>query len=251
MKAKKKKLLRCVIVTLLFLLAAAAVYFFQFSQCGYLMTVKYRPSFEKIADCVYINKDYAGDRQEMLDLIRQAEERDSAFFGELNFHDETTFIICDDKKLISKLGEDHATPTFFVPSKKHYICISDEYLKLDILAHEITHAELHTRLSKNALKRIPTWFDEGLATQNDYREQYSEEQWTIQTDNGKNAVALEDMDTPAEFYAGEAEDKRFRYLNAKHELAGWMSEHGQQGLLELFDELNNGTDFAAAYGKSN
>ena len=80
------------------------------------------------------------------------------------------------------------------------------------------HAELRSRLSAKAQKAIPTWFDEGLALQNDYRERYSEAQWIAQTDNGKNTVALEDMDTPAEFYAGEAEDRRFRYLNAKHEL---------------------------------
>ena len=63
----------------------------------------------------------------------------------------------------------------------------------------------------------------------------------------KNIIALEDMDAPAEFYAGEAGDRRFRYLNAKHELAGWIEKHGQQGLTELLDELNNGTDFAFAY----
>ena len=51
------------------------------------------------------------------------------------------------------------------------------------------------------------------------------------------------MDTPVEFYAGEAEDRRFRYLNAKHELAVWMTAHGQQGLLELLDRLNGGADF--------
>ena len=55
------------------------------------------------------------------------------------------------------------------------------------------------------------------------------------------------MDTPAEFYAGEAEDRRFRYLNAKHELDVWMTVHGQHGLLELFDKLNGGADFTTAY----
>ena len=57
----------------------------------------------------------------------------------------------------------------------------------------------------------------------------------------------EDMDTPAEFYAGEAEDRRFRYLNAKHELDVWMTAHGQHGLLELLDRLNGGADFITAY----
>ena len=85
--------------------------------------------------------------------------------------------------------------------------------------------------------------------QNDYREIYSEEQWISQTDNGKSVIPLEDMDTPAEFYAGEAMDRRFRYLNAKHELHVWLSVHGQQGLLELIDKLNDGEDFDMAYGR--
>ncbi len=84
--------------------------------------------------------------------------------------------------------------------------------------------------------------------QNDYRERYSEAQWTQQTNNGENAVALEDMDTPSEFYAGEAEDRRFRYLIAKHELGVWMKSRGQQGLLELLEKLNDGIDFNTAYG---
>ena len=179
--------------------------------------------------------------------IEQAKDRVRTFFGDVRFQDETIFIISDDEKLTRKLGEDHGTVIFYFPSETYYICISDEYLELDILAHEITHAELHTRLSTEAQKRIPTWFDEGIALQNDYREKYSEAQWITQTDNGKNAVALEDMDTPAEFYAGKAEDRRFRYLNAKHELDVWMTTHGQHGLLELLDRLNGGADFTTAY----
>ncbi len=180
-------------------------------------------------------------------MIEQAKDRVRTFFGDVLFQDKTFFIICDDEKLTRKLGEDHGTVILSFPTEAHYICISDEYLELDILAHEITHAELRSRLSAEAQKATPTWFDEGLALQNDYREQYSEAQWIAQTDNGKNMVALEDMDTPAEFYAGEAEDRRFRYLNAKHELDVWMTAHGQHGLLELLGRLNGGVDFTTAY----
>ena len=247
MKTKKKK--RFLMISVILFLGTAAVYFFQFTHFGYLMTVPFRPAFIEIAGHIYVNKNNALDHRKILDLIEQAKERDRAFFGELRFLDETIFVICDDEKLTRKLGEDHATVICSVPFKQHYICVSDEYLELDILAHEITHAELHTRLTTNTYQRIPTWFDEGLATQNDYREQYSEEQWILQTDNGKNTVALQDMDTPAEFYAGTAEDRRFRYLNAKHELAVWMEAHGRKGLLELLEKLNDGADFHTAYGK--
>ena len=245
MRAKKKR--DFLFITILLILAAVVVAVFQFTQFGYLTTVPYRSAFTEIASHVYINRDYTGDQQELLEMIEQAKDRVRTFFGDVRFQDETIFIICDDEKLTRKLGEDHGTVIFYFPSETHYICISDEYLELDILAHEITHAELHTRLSAEAQKAIPTWFDEGIALQNDYREKYSEAQWTQQTDNGKNAVALEDMDTPAEFYAGKAEDRRFRYLNAKHELDVWMTAHGQHGLLELLDRLNGGADFTTAY----
>ena len=246
MRAKKKRVL--LVITLLLILAAVVLAVFQFTQFGYLTTVPYRSAFTEIASHVYINRNYAGNQQELLEMIEQAKDRVRTFFGDVLFQDETIFIICDDEKLTRKLGEDHGTVIISFPTEAYYICISDEYLELDILAHEITHAELRSRLSAKAQKTIPTWFDEGIALQNDYRERYSEAQWVEQTNNGENAVALEDMDTPSEFYAGGAEDRRFRYLNAKHELNVWMTSHGQQGLLELLEKLNDGADFNTAYG---
>lgn len=248
-KSKKKKIILFTLLAVLLLLIAAAVWFFQFTHSGYQMTVPFRPSYEEIAENVYINKNYAGAKAEVLDLIAQAKERDTAFFGELQGTDETVLIICDDKQLLKKLGGEKETGTILFPVRRHYICISDEYLNLDIVSHELTHAELHSRLNNKALRNIPTWFDEGLATQNDYREQYSAEEWEKQTDHGTKALTPEDMDTPEEFYAGAAEDKRFRYLNAKHLVSEWMAAHGREGLLALIDALNSGTDFETAYGK--
>ncbi len=252
MKVKsKKKIIICCCISLILLVLLAAVCFFQFTDLGYRMSVPYRSSFEKVADHIYANKNYSGNIKEAIQLTEDALARDRAFFGELQCTDTTKTIVifCDDDNLLSKLGGDHDTKTSIFDPKKNYISVSDEYLNIDILAHELTHAELHTRLNTNALKGIPTWFDEGLATQNDYREQYGLEAWIEQTDNGKNALPLEDMDTGSEFYAGTVEDRRFRYLNAKHEVGVWMDTHQQKGLLELFDKLNNGESFDTAYFK--
>ena len=247
MKAKKKKIILCCCISVILLLLMAAVYIFQFTGLGYRMSVPYRSSFEKAADNIYVNKNYSGNIKEAIQLTEEALERDRAFFGKLQCTDTTIIIFCDDDKLLSKLGGDHDTKTSY--TKKNYISVSDKYLNIDIIAHEFTHAELHTRLNMKALKSIPTWFDEGLATQNDYREQYGLDAWIEQTDNGKNTVPLEDMDTGSEFYADPVEDRRFRYLNAKHEVSEWMEIHGQNGLLELLDKLNNGEEFGAAYFK--
>lgn len=248
MKVKsKKKIIICCCISLILLLLLAAVWFFQFTPLGYRMSVPYRISFEKAADNIYVNKNYSGNIKEAIRLTEDALERDRAFFGELQCTDTTIIIFCDDDKLLAKLGGEKDTITSNL--KKNYISVSDEYINIDIIAHEFTHAEMHTRLNTNALKGIPTWFDEGLATQNDYREQYSSEKWAEQTNNGKNALPLEEMDTGSEFYAGTVEDRRFRYLNAKHDVSVWLETHQQKGLLELFDKLNNGEDFDTAYFK--
>ena len=249
MKVNKKKILLCCCISLLILVLLAAVYYFQFSAVGYRITVPYRSSFEKVTDLIYVNKNFSGNVEETIKLTEDALERDRAFFGGMQCTDTTIIIFCDDNKLLSKLGGDHDTYFSVFPSMKSYISVSDEYLNIDILAHELTHAELHTRLTYKAMKGVPTWFDEGIATQNDYREQYGPEAWKEQTDNGKNIVAPEDMDTPSEFYAGTKEDRRFRYLNAKHEVSEWMNTHQQKGLLELLDDLNNGEAFDSAYSK--
>ena len=248
MKVKsKKKIIICCCISLILLVLLAAVYIFQFTGLGYRMSVPYRSSFEKAADHIYVNKNYSGNIKEAIQLTEEALERDRAFFGELQCTDTTIIIFCDDDKLLSKLDGDHDTKTSY--TKKNYISVSDEYLNIDIIAHELTHAELRTRLNVKALKSIPTWFDEGLATQNDYREQYGLKAWIEQTDNGKNTVPLEDMDTGSEFYADPLEDRRFRYLNAKHEVSVWMDTHQQKGLLELLDKLNKGEDFDSVYSR--
>ena len=247
MEKNRKKVLICVVSAFLFLLVAAAACFFQLTAIGYRMTIPYSSAFSEIADNVYINTEYSGDMEKTVGLIDAAKERVKEFFGDLRCLDETVIIICDDDRLLSKLGGDHDTKNLCFPAEKHYISVSDEYLSVDVLAHELTHAELHTRLSVSAQKKMPTWFDEGIALQNDYREQYGFEAWAEQTDNGSHTVALEDMDEASEFYAGTVEERRFRYLNAKYELSGWMEKNKRQGLLELIDKLNNGEAFFVAY----
>lgn len=224
------------------------LYFFQFTGNGYRVTVPYRPTFQKISDNIYVNKGNDMDSGEILELVQKAQERTERFYGELKCLDDTVMIICDDEDISEKIGDKETASTTF-PKKKNYICISNENLNLDILSHEMTHAELHYRLKRKALLSLPVWFNEGVATQNDYREAYSDENWALETDNGKNTIDCKDMDTPDEFYAGTNFDKHKRYINAKHEVSRWLDVHGQQGLIKLIDELNNGEDFDIAYGK--
>ena len=250
----KAALIASAAIALLFFAAAAAgIYFFQFTAIGYRMSVPFRPSFEKIGENVYINKLDQEEKDSELgtikDMIAEAKERVGECFGELSGSDKTVIILCDDKGMLESLGGDHDTKTVFFPTQKSYISLSPDYFTVDVLAHELTHAELHSRLSLDAIKKLPTWFDEGLAMQNDNRRSYGDEAWAELTDNGANTVAPSDMDTPEEFYAGTEDDIRLRYVCAKREVADWLSERGRQGVDDLIDKLNSGEDFYTAYGE--
>ena len=104
MNAKKEKVILSVIFPLILLIAAAVVWFFEFNPTGYRMSVSHRASFENISDNVYINRYYSGSRDEISHLIDEAKSRVAAFYGSLTCPDHTVIIICDDEKLLAKLG---------------------------------------------------------------------------------------------------------------------------------------------------
>lgn len=234
------------------LLAAIAVLltvlvrFFQFTSLGYRMTVPYR-NFTEVQANVYIDNSYTGDKEQATAIINEAAERVSDFWG--NTESLPRIIISDSERTIEKLGGDHDTSTAIFFKAYSYISISNEYLNVDIVAHELTHAELHTRLYDGKLPQtlIPIWFDEGVALQNDFREQYNEDMWLERTDHGSNTIELDQMDTASEFYAGNVEDRRFRYLISRHEVKNWIDKNGMEKLIELIDKVNAGENFYELY----
>ena len=71
-------------ITIPIVLVAVVVLLFQFTRYGYLMTLPYRSAFTEIDEHVYINKDYAGDRQELMEMIGQAKDRVNNFVNFLS-----------------------------------------------------------------------------------------------------------------------------------------------------------------------
>lgn len=245
---KKKAKILIIILIVLFLPIIGVWSFGQFTKVGYLLSIPYRHEFQMIDTNVYLNTGNTISQEEARRVFEQAKSRVSEFFGEMNCQNSTILIICDDKKISDKIGT-HETITLLFPGKKDYICLSNDYFNVDVVAHEFTHSEFHSHLSGDAQRKIPAWFDEGLATQNDYREKYSFENWVQKTDNGKNVTPLDEMDTISEFQCNDEEKRQYHYLCAKFEVKEWLDNHSMQELMELLDKVNAGEDFLTLYGK--
>ena len=246
---KRKKLEKryILLITVVAIIVMAIIIFVQFTSLGYRITVPLR-NFTEASPNVYIHNNYANDKKDVVKIVDEAKERVTKYFGQTKSN--PMIIICDDKGTIAKLGGDHDTATVAIFKVYSYIAVSSEFLEVDIVAHEMTHAETHARIFDGKLgfkPLVPLWFDEGVALQNDYRERYNEDAWKEATDNGKNVVALSDIATPANFYAGEVEERRYRYIVSKHEVSDWIKRNGIGDLFNLLDKVNQGIDFDSLY----
>jgi hypothetical protein len=178
-------------------------------------------------------------------LIQKATERVAAFWGQKTCN--PTFIYCYTKDDFKKYSISPAVPAVTYLKSGSYIVLSNEGAGLDIIAHEMSHAELYERIGfYNKLTKIPMWFDEGLAMQNDYRNYYSEDTLKVKSSNFKNMPGVKLFKTGAQFYAGDRERIMLNYMAARHEVKNWYTK---EKLDKLIKDLNSGISFEEAYGK--
>ena len=87
--------------------------------------------------------------------------------------------------------------------------------------------------------KLPTWFDEGLAMQVDYRSYYSIDSLRIKSDNFKRLLDVTKLKSYSHFGNGKREDVVLNYSAAKYGVAKWYTH---KKLKAFVPEINNGHD---------
>ena len=124
------------------------------------------------------------------------------------------------KEKIARLGGNHNAYTIAVFAVRTYISLSSNWLNVDVIAHELTHAETHYRIFHGVIsfdRPIPVWFDEGIALQNDKRERYGDTAWIYATDYTRKKVDF-DAITGEEFYKGDEKEILYNYIVSRYEV---------------------------------
>ena len=247
---KKIKLRKIVVTAITLLIIFIGIYYIQFTSLGYFETVPVR-GYTQVKDNVYLDNDFNGDSSNVLSMIEEANQRVEAFWGEIK--SEPRIIISDNETKLKKMGwtgNPALTTTSVFFGAHSYVVISTNGLNIDVVAHELTHAELHYRIHKGKLlnkKRIPVWFDEGVATQNDYRENYNDNAWVNVTNAGKNITDFSRLESISQFYNPDSNIRRYNYIISKHEVSEWLKVHSIDELIALIDAVNKGESFNNLY----
>ena len=176
-------------------------------------------------------------------LINTASFRVKEFWGQKKC--KPKFIYCDNLRDFTKYGSPYLVPAVTHLKLSSYIVISNEGVDLDIIAHEMTHAEFYERIGfYNWSFIIPRWFDEGLAMQNDYRNYYSEDTLKIRSDNYRNLPGVKNFKKDHQFNDGTREQVMLNYMTAKHVVRNWYSK---KKLQKLIVDLNSGKSFRESF----
>ena len=247
-KASRRTFLKVISAAVLLIAGVALLVFINYHPFGYRISVGVH-GFSQAAPNVYFNNGYSHDKEEALAIITEARERVEGFFGEVSSN--PVIIICDDEHALKKMGGATTAMSIAIFRVHSYILISPQWLNVDILAHEISHAEVFNIVYNGKIRKpdlIPTWFDEGVALLNDYREEYGEEAWIKATNNGQDTISLDDIDTPDKFFTIEDSEKlKLHYIVSGHEVRNWIEKNGIEALFDLLKKVNHGNKFRELY----
>jgi hypothetical protein len=145
------------------------------------------------------------------------------------------------------------------------ILLSPRGLNWHLIAHEWSHAEMSTRLTLFAWKRMPQWFDEGLAVAISEAPEHSEDHWQFLINANTPRPTRDELLTYQSLQQWLAavhrfgDDKNFErvaqgqptlspvYAAAGHEVRPWLEAVGKDGLQTFIARLNEGAEFELIY----
>ena len=240
----KKIIRRTVFVFVIVIPISAFAHFIFFPQQTRSILIDYS-DFKKDGT-LYFNINTPRNKVETAkSLIELASNRVAVFWGQKTCNPK--YIYCEKVEDFKKFGSLYPVPALTHIKLGSYIVISNQGLDLDIIAHEISHAEFYERVGfYNWSFKIPRWFDEGLAMQNDDRNYYSEDTLKLKSNNYKNLPDIKKLKSGKQFNEeGSREQIMLNFMTAKHEIKNW---YAKEKLARFIKDINSGKTFEEAFG---
>jgi uncharacterized protein YceK len=215
------------------------------SGCSTVRSTKlYAPSwfgFSEIGENVYADDQMsASQRQELLKILDLAKNRVSAFFD--GIEGSSKVFACSTEKCFVSNGGVTAKGKAYGDSM---VLLSPRGLDVVMVAHELSHIELHKRIGVfRSWREIPHWFDEGLAVLVSEDPRYTEGAWLQATDNGRNAPELSAIGKAIPLGNG---NWQLSYGTSRRAVGEWYLHAGRAGLAHLIMEVKSGKEFYSVF----
>lgn len=135
--------------------------------------------------------------------------------------------------------------TSFVPGRA-CIVIGPDGRGVDVLAHELVHAEVFDRVGWwRRLTAVPTWFDEGSGMQVDYRAAFD----LPKAQSAATTAAIQSSDTTKKFFGVPPQQLMQHYSHSKVQVAAWLNRVGQKTFYDRLAALHYGKPFEQVWNE--
>ncbi|HQC80249.1 MAG TPA: hypothetical protein PLS67_06970 [Accumulibacter sp.] len=170
-------------------------------------------------------------------MIDEARKRVEATFGKPAAKPIVVFLGSSDR--IGPFRLNAYGSTQFV-GKRACVIIGTKGGSVDIVAHELMHAELYHRVGPlKYFLEVPTWFDEGVAMQVDFRSRY-----VLSANDAADAQRVRELTTASKFFVADDDALTLNYSFAKHEVSKWLSVVGGDTLYSRLARVRSGEPLA-------
>lgn len=172
-------------------------------------------------------------------LLSGAKGRIREVFGEPQSAPTVVFFDSSESFWPFRLNEYGSTQ---VIGAKTCVLIGPKGRSLDVVAHELMHAEIANRVGVLAkFTELPTWFDEGLAMQVDFRPDYS-------VAAGANSKSVRELTSANDFFVPDSRQLTDNYAAAKAEAALWAEHVGRSSVYAQLERVRQGQSFESVVG---
>jgi len=191
--------------------------------------------YDLVEPNIYFDPDISNaQRQQILTDIKQAKNRINSTFGKTSA--EPTIIVSGTEKKAASFGS-NSTGSTRGGISGDFVLIGPRGQNVDVIAHELVHAELFHRtsfLSQNI--RIPVWFLEGLSLLVDHRSVFLLENITLAEEDIKAVKQI--------FYASDFPSNNTSFYQAARVA---IKDIDPKKLYKKLELINSGISFEQVY----
>lgn len=201
--------------------------------------------FEPIGKNTYIDKQLGiSERERFKTLLEQANRRIEKDFGDLSASPRIIVVSNSEKAKMYGLGKNPAA-THIAPWGQ-YVIIGPKNNGIDVIAHELLHAEVAERLGYWAWQtKFPVWLNEGLAMQVDYRPQYSSDSTGI---NHREFKKISLLRKSSEFWTSSKDKNIEHYRLAKAAVTEILKHKNKKSMYSMLERVREGADPMVIFG---
>jgi hypothetical protein len=201
--------------------------------------------FIKLSENIFIDPALEKlEREQVLSAISEGKERISKTFG--SYTAFPMIVITGTTKNAKRYGLGAFPAKAFAAPWNQYVVLNYQNENIDLIAHELMHAQLREIVGYWIYQTgIPTWFDEGVAMQVDFRARYEID---IPSFPQEEIVRVKKLTSPAKFWTDSKEKDINNYLAAKAAVHQVLTKASDKSLYSMLLKVNQGYSFHEVFG---